>query len=57
MLVQITDQNQTQKELEFEELLAQASYTVLYFDPKDNTPGCTLEAQDFKLLSAEFQKL
>lgn len=27
---------------------------VLYFYPKDATPGCTLEAQDFSALSAEF---
>lgn len=29
---------------------------VLYFYPKDNTPGCTLEGQDFKRLYGEFQK-
>lgn len=27
---------------------------VLYFYPKDDTPGCTLEAQDFSARSAEF---
>ena len=27
---------------------------VLYFYPKDDTPGCTLEAQDFTALLAEF---
>lgn len=27
---------------------------VLYFYPKDNTPGCTQEAQDFRDLHAEF---
>jgi thioredoxin-dependent peroxiredoxin len=27
---------------------------VLYFYPKDNTPGCTTEAQQFSALSAEF---
>ena len=27
---------------------------VLYFYPKDSTPGCTLEAQDFTALAAEF---
>lgn len=27
---------------------------VLYFYPKDATPGCTLEAQDFTALAAEF---
>ncbi len=27
---------------------------VIYFYPKDSTPGCTLEGQDFKHLSAQF---
>ncbi|MCS6787241.1 MAG: peroxiredoxin [Thiobacillaceae bacterium] len=30
---------------------------VLYFYPKDNTPGCTTEGQDFRDLYAEFQAL
>jgi peroxiredoxin Q/BCP len=30
---------------------------VLYFYPKDNTPGCTLEGQDFKRLEKKFAKL
>ncbi len=29
-------------------------FTVLYFYPKDNTPGCTLEAKDFTTLRNEF---
>ena len=29
---------------------------VVYFYPKDNTPGCTLEAQDFSALIGEFEK-
>jgi thioredoxin-dependent peroxiredoxin len=29
-------------------------WIVLYFYPKDNTPGCTTEAQDFSELSPEF---
>ncbi|PAU87853.1 peroxiredoxin [Pseudomonas sp. WN033] len=29
---------------------------VIYFYPKDNTPGCTTEGQDFRDLHAEFQK-
>ena len=28
---------------------------VLYFYPKDNTPGCTLEGHDFRRLHKEFQ--
>ena len=30
---------------------------VLYFYPKDNTPGCTLEGQDFRDLHARFKRL
>ena len=30
---------------------------VLYFYPKDNTPGCTTEGQRFRDLHPEFQKL
>jgi peroxiredoxin Q/BCP len=30
---------------------------VLYFYPKDMTPGCTIQAQDFSELYGEFQKL
>jgi peroxiredoxin Q/BCP len=30
---------------------------VLYFYPKDNTPGCTTEGQDFAALRAQFQAL
>ena len=30
---------------------------VLYFYPKDNTPGCTTEGQNFRDLYPEFQKL
>jgi thioredoxin-dependent peroxiredoxin len=32
-------------------------YTVLYFYPKDNTPGCSQEGQDFSDLYTEFKKL
>jgi len=28
---------------------------VLYFYPKDNTPGCTTEGKDFTALTAEFE--
>lgn len=32
-------------------------HVVLYFYPKDNTPGCTLEAQDFRDYLEEFKQL
>ena len=31
-------------------------YTVLYFYPKDNTSGCTMEGRDFAALYDEFKK-
>lgn len=37
--------------------LQKSEKTLLYFYPKDNTPGCTLEAQDFTRLKWEFAKL
>jgi thioredoxin-dependent peroxiredoxin len=36
---------------------AQGRIVVLYFYPKDNTPGCTTEGEQFRDLHAEFQKL
>lgn len=39
------------------ELLAQKKYTVLYFYPKDNTPGCTIEAKQFSDALPNFQKV
>ena len=34
-----------------------SKYIVLYFYPKDDTPGCTLETKDFNLLLNKFKKL
>lgn len=30
--------------------------TVLYFYPKDDTPGCTVEGQEFTTLAAQFRE-
>ena len=32
-------------------------WELLYFYPKDNTPGCTIEASDFRNMSDQFAKL
>ena len=32
-------------------------YLVLYFYPRDNTPGCTREAQSFRDYHSKFQEL
>ena len=33
------------------------NYVVLYFYPKDDTPGCTIETNDFNKLLSKFKKL
>lgn len=35
----------------------QGKWTVLYFYPKDNTPGCTTEAKEFTELIEKFEML
>ena len=32
-------------------------YVVLYFYPKDDTPGCTIETNDFNKMLSKFKKL
>jgi len=32
-------------------------YVVIYFYPKDDTPGCTIETNDFNKLISSFKKL
>ena len=32
-------------------------YVILYFYPKDDTPGCTIETNDFNKLLPKFKKL
>src|SRR5512140_888214 len=35
---------------------ARGKHLVIYFYPKDNTPGCTTEAQQFRDLYEKFQQ-
>jgi peroxiredoxin Q/BCP len=42
------------KEIELKKL--KSKYIVLYFYPKDDTPGCTLETKDFNKLLNKFKK-
>jgi len=48
--------NEEGKNIELGDLVKQ-SPIVLYFYPKDNTPGCTLEACDFRDYNKEISKL
>ena len=41
----------------FEITKSLGQYLVVYFYPRDNTPGCTNEAKDFSKLYKEFKKL
>jgi thioredoxin-dependent peroxiredoxin len=42
---------------EFELNKNKNKFLVIYFYPRDNTPGCTNEAKDFSRLYKEFKKL
>ena len=44
-------------QMSLEQLLSFWDKTLLYFYPKDNTPGCTLENKDFSCLLHEFKQL
>ena len=44
-------------ELEINSIDLIGKNVVLYFYPKDNTPGCTQEGEDFRDLYKEFKKL
>lgn len=48
--------NLEEAELSLEQIFSFSWKTILYFYPKDNTPGCTTQAKDFTLLSEEFWK-
>jgi peroxiredoxin Q/BCP len=42
---------------EFELKKNKNKFLIIYFYPRDNTPGCTYEAKDFSKLYKEFKKL
>jgi peroxiredoxin Q/BCP len=42
---------------EFELKKNKNKFLIIYFYPRDNTPGCTNEAKDFSRLYKEFKKL
>lgn len=44
------------EKISFGDLLQKKKYTVLYFYPKDNTPGCTIEAKEFSEHLKKFAK-
>jgi len=46
--------NQDNKEIQLNDY--RGKNVILYFYPKDDTPGCTIEAQDFTKKQKEFNK-
>lgn len=44
------------KQMTLQEILSLNTETLLYFYPKDNTPGCTVENKDFSSLKQEFEQ-
>ena len=56
MLVHYTSADQKTQEIWLDTLISASPYTILYFYPKDNTPGCSLEARSFTQLLPDFQK-
>lgn len=47
MNIQLITAQQELKETDLKSILQEYPQTILYFYPKDNTPGCTLEAKEF----------
>lgn len=56
-IISITNPDQSTQESTLSTLLAQAPYTLLYFYPKDNTPGCARESRDFSELKTVFEEI
>ena len=50
-----TSQNQDEAKIGLSHF--KEKWIVLYFYPKDNTPGCTIEANDFTKYVGDFQKM
>lgn len=45
------------KETTLKDIFSQSEKTLLYFYPKNDTPGCTLENTDFTSLKSDFESL
>ncbi|HMT27127.1 MAG TPA: peroxiredoxin [Candidatus Absconditabacterales bacterium] len=57
MNLSLTTPDGKSQEISFSDLLTKSKWTVLYFYPKDATPGCTIEARDFTIMHKDFLKL
>ena len=57
MIVAYTSPKSVTKKIAIKELLDQAKYTIFYFYPKDQTPGCTIQAREFSVSKKKFTAL
>lgn len=57
MKINISYPNWENIESEYLDNIQKTKYTILYFYPKDSTPWCSREADDFNKLKSEFNKL
>lgn len=55
--IEIVLPNLEEKIISMWDLLKNSQKTLLFFYPKDNTPGCTNENKDFSLYKNEFNNL
>ncbi len=56
MKIKLVDHKKSENEVLFEDILKKYEKTILYFYPKDNTPGCSIEANDFSKNKELFNK-
>ena len=45
------------EKINLSEIISQGEGVILYFYPRDNTPGCTIETNDFNKFLSKFKKL
>lgn len=57
MIVNITKSSREPIQLDYTYYVKSHKYTVLYFYPKDSTPWCTREANDFRDYKKDFENL
>ncbi len=55
MHLSVTFPDWSDKTMSLDDFLGKYSYTILYFYPRDNTSGCTIEAKDFSRLLSDFR--
>lgn len=53
-MITLVHSNQSIEHISLTTLLHRSPYTIMYFYPKNDTPGCTTEGKEFSAFLAEF---